>query len=287
MDSSPEHAGDPGGTVPVRLRLIGIDLDGTLIAPGAPVTDRLRRAVRAVGRAGITCVLVTGRAPYYLAEFADLGIFHPVAVCSNGAAWMNSASSTSGAWHQFAPAELATLVGKLRAALPGCQVAAERLAGFARETSYVPHWRSPLERVLPLAELIACPALKLVVRHPAHDAAELVELCRRAAGGRLMVAAGSGDFAELAPTGADKGAAMARLARQWSIERAQTAGIGDMPNDAPMLRWCGLPVAVAGGHPKVLAYARIVIPPPAEDGVAQFLEAVLDTEVRLGQHLPA
>ena len=45
-----------------------------------------------------------------------------------------------------------------------------------------------------------------------------------------------------------------------------------MPNDVAMLRWAGHGVAMANGHPDVLAAADEVTATNLEDGVAMVLE---------------
>jgi hydroxymethylpyrimidine pyrophosphatase-like HAD family hydrolase len=50
---------------------------------------------------------------------------------------------------------------------------------------------------------------------------------------------------------------------------------GDMPNDLDFLRAAGAGIAVANAHPDVARHADACAPSNAEDGVAQFLEALL------------
>jgi hydroxymethylpyrimidine pyrophosphatase-like HAD family hydrolase len=52
-----------------------------------------------------------------------------------------------------------------------------------------------------------------------------------------------------------------------------------MPNDLPMLAWAGQAYAVAGAHPDVLAAVQRHAPAVEEDGVAQVIEALLDSRV--------
>jgi hydroxymethylpyrimidine pyrophosphatase-like HAD family hydrolase len=56
-----------------------------------------------------------------------------------------------------------------------------------------------------------------------------------------------------------------------------TVAFGDGENDVELLQWAGYGVAVANAHERVLAVADWVCPPAAEEGVAQVIEAFLDS----------
>lgn len=50
---------------------------------------------------------------------------------------------------------------------------------------------------------------------------------------------------------------------------------GDMPNDAEMLAWAGLGLAVASAHPSLREVADGVVGACDDDGVAAAIEALL------------
>ena len=52
---------------------------------------------------------------------------------------------------------------------------------------------------------------------------------------------------------------------------------GDGENDVELLEWAGYGVAVANAHERLRALADLVCPPADEEGVAQVIEAVLDS----------
>ncbi|MCA9385570.1 HAD family phosphatase [Candidatus Dojkabacteria bacterium] len=49
--------------------------------------------------------------------------------------------------------------------------------------------------------------------------------------------------------GASKGDAIKYVQSELGISQEETAGIGDMPNDAPMFSQCGLKIAMGNAHP--------------------------------------
>ena len=66
-------------------------------------------------------------------------------------------------------------------------------------------------------------------------------------------------------------------AHRIGFTRERTVGCGDGENDIELLDWCGYAVAVANAHEQVLAGADLVCPPVTEEGVAQVIEAYLDS----------
>ncbi len=121
------------------------------------------------------------------------------------------------------------------------------------------------------------PPTKLVV---VDDPATLDELKPRLVaqfGGRLFVAKSLPFFLELASPDVSKGTGMAFLAEHLGFTAAQTVGFGDGENDFELLDWAGYAVAVENADDELKARADWVIPGPDEEGVAQVLEALLDS----------
>jgi Cof subfamily protein (haloacid dehalogenase superfamily) len=94
--------------------------------------------------------------------------------------------------------------------------------------------------------------------------------------GRLYISKSLPYFLELASPEVTKASGMAFLAEHMGFARERTVAVGDGENDVELLEWAGFAVAVESAHERVLAVADLVCPGPAEEGVAQVLEAFLD-----------
>ena len=66
--------------------------------------------------------------------------------------------------------------------------------------------------------------------------------------------------------------------RLRGFSRERTVAFGDGENDVELLEWAAYGVAVANAHERVLAVADFVCPPVQDEGVAQVLEAFLDSQ---------
>jgi Cof subfamily protein (haloacid dehalogenase superfamily) len=94
--------------------------------------------------------------------------------------------------------------------------------------------------------------------------------------GRLNAATSTPDYLEFTSGNSDKAGALSFMADRLGVPRAQVAAAGDGRNDASMLRWAGLGVAVEGSQPEVLAAAHDhTIAPPGHGGIDQLADMLL------------
>jgi Cof subfamily protein (haloacid dehalogenase superfamily) len=107
------------------------------------------------------------------------------------------------------------------------------------------------------------------------DALEVVMKARF--GQRLYIAKSLPHFLEFAAPSVTKAAGLAFLAERMGFTREATVAFGDGENDVELLDWAGYGVAVANAHERVLAIADYVCPSVEEEGVAQVIEAFLDS----------
>jgi Cof subfamily protein (haloacid dehalogenase superfamily) len=96
-------------------------------------------------------------------------------------------------------------------------------------------------------------------------------------GKRLYISKSLPHFLEFAGPDVTKAAGLAFVAERLGFSREATVAFGDGENDVELLEWAGYGVAVANAHERVLAIADYVCPSVDEEGVAQVMEAVLDS----------
>ena len=95
--------------------------------------------------------------------------------------------------------------------------------------------------------------------------------------GRLYISKSLPYFLELAAPHVTKAAGLEFLAKRLGFTRGQTVAFGDGENDVELVGWAGFGVAVANAHARVIAAADFVCPDVREEGVAQVIEAFLDS----------
>jgi len=84
------------------------------------------------------------------------------------------------------------------------------------------------------------------------------------------------DFCDFEPRSRGKGEAYPFLEAHYGILPRQVIAIGDQVNDIPMLRDAGLAVVMGNAPVEVKRFAHRVIRSNVEEGVADFIEGVLD-----------
>lgn len=267
-------------------RLIATDLDGTLLASDHhTISPRNRAALAAAAEQGIRVMAVSGRQAYSIATIVagtPLGSF---AIGSNGSVGMDLATGTvqfeerldvdaqtelTLAMMQRFPQLKATTVhngGNLYLAQHGYD--GDQDPGAAAAAWPVLH------RFADLADVLATPAVKLVLKDPEVPAHALLAAAEELAVPGCQPTISGAPFLEVARAGVTKGAALARVCEDLGIDAADVMALGDNNNDVEMLAWAGHGVAMANATSDALAVAQDVTATNDEDGFAQAVERVL------------
>ena len=90
--------------------------------------------------------------------------------------------------------------------------------------------------------------------------------------GQMQIVRSHELFIEANPLGVDKGTGLAWLAGHLGVPQSQVMAVGDQDNDAPMVAWAGLGVAMGNGSAACKAAADWIAPPMSKDGAAVAIE---------------
>lgn len=265
-----------------RPRLVVSDVDGTLIGHDEHVSRRTREAVRAVVASGTPFVLATGRPPRWIPPVVDGLDYAPLAVCANGAVIYDSATDRVLHAATLGVDDLAWLADLAARVLPGSGLAAERVGEsahdaatpqFVSEPGYEHAWLNPDNTELSGEELLAAPAVKLLIRLPGTTSQSMAEaLAPHVLGRADLTFSTDNGLVELSASGITKASGLSYIAEQLKVDPTSAIAFGDMPNDIPMLSLSGLGVAMENAHPDAKAAADEVTASNADDGVAKVLE---------------
>jgi Cof subfamily protein (haloacid dehalogenase superfamily) len=106
---------------------------------------------------------------------------------------------------------------------------------------------------------------------------ELESVLKPRFAGRLFVSKSLPHFLEFAHPDVSKGSGLAFVAERLGFTAAETVAAGDGENDRELLDWAGYGVAVANAHADILARADLVVPSVWDEGVADLLDAFVDS----------
>jgi Cof subfamily protein (haloacid dehalogenase superfamily) len=96
-------------------------------------------------------------------------------------------------------------------------------------------------------------------------------------GDRLYISKSLPYFLEFASPDVTKASGLEFVSKHLGFSRDRTVAFGDGENDIELVDWAGYGVAVANAHERMKEVADFVCPSVEEEGVAQVLEAYLDS----------
>jgi hydroxymethylpyrimidine pyrophosphatase-like HAD family hydrolase len=253
-------------------RMIALDIDGTILDTGRPISKRVLSVVGNAVSRGVHVVLATGRPVVStMPVLAELGLMAGNVLCSNGAVRVDTASGRILAMHRFDPAPVAA---RLRELLPGVVFAAEQPGEENLVTGpFLDTDGAFPSRTVDHDTLVARPVTRLTAWWHDRTADELRARVDPAGFTGVSVTMDRVMPCLVAvPAGISKGFALERLRVELDVAADATLAVGDGDNDVEMLRWAEYGVAM-GHAPDILkAVAREVTGSVADDGLAAILE---------------
>lgn len=274
----------------MNIRLIAIDLDGTLLRSDKNLSERSRRVLEECIRRGIYIVPCTGR--------TFEGIPEPVrriegiryAILTNGACIQDAETGEilerrglcwEKAMHVINRIEDFPLMydcyieGRGKAdrrfldTLEYYEIRPE-ICRLIRETrDPLPSLREYLEEKQPLLD-----KMNIYFKGYDRDTKQRVRQELAQIEG-IIVTSSMPNNLEINGEGAAKGEAVRRLARRLKIPVSQTMAFGDGENDRSMVELAGVGVAMENGNPLIKKCASYIAPPNDADGVAEIIEKLV------------
>lgn len=262
------------------IKLISLDLDGTLLDPKGRVTDASKTAIARARAAGLRVVINTGRDCHEAAWFArEAGC--DTLNASTGGGMVSEVERTLRQWDVPEPSG--------RRAVELCLGWGFDLMVFAGEKTLVSSaYKKYLDRYYPFPAFhthavvtddplgyMAEHKLPLTKIHGELDPAQY-PLDRLAALPGVSLTTSSSHDVELVAANANKGTALALIAQQYGIPLEECAAVGDSANDLEVLRAVGTPIAMGNAPENVKAAAARVAPANDQEGVAWAILSCLE-----------
>ncbi len=262
----------------MRPKLIALDLDGTLMGETRVIPERTHRAVRQAIEDGGRVTIATGRAFAPTARFArDLQVNTPL-ICYQGAL-IRDHRDGQVVHAATIPLDVAReVVVYSQARQLKFQAYTEEDRAFADQVDSVTAQVAklagvPVTGVGDLAAWLHRPLLKLLYFVTCRESvAGLVRELQTRFNRRVQVVRSWDHLVEVTGPGVSKGAALARLAEHLGVAQASTMAVGDHDNDASMIAWAGLGVAMGNASRAAKDAADVVAPPLAAEGAAWAIE---------------
>lgn len=264
----------------MAVKMIGLDLDGTLIGKDRGISARDREALLKAAALGVHIVPVTGRPIAGLPEaLKDIKI--DCTITSNGATVCHNGEVVIK--HHFSGDTCAELLRRFDSRYSIAEIFIGGM-GYEDERSYrntaaqfeftpimeyFKKSRRVVEDIYALLAVSEIEELAVMCESPAQCEELLAEL---KAFPTLKAARPMPSYLEIMASDGGKGTALNELAARFGIERGEIMAVGDSDNDADMLMKAGVPVAMGNAAESLKRIACFVTEDNAHDGVAAAVE---------------
>ena len=254
----------------MAIRLVAVDVDGTLVTADQRVLPRVQAAAQRAAEHGIQLVLCTGRAPGECWYILDALPQVRYAVTQTGAIAQDLKTGETLYHCPLSPDDARLIYSHVR-----------RYDGFVNFFSggivyNARRQMAQFERYYPV-DFRDRPVEKLYVPFSCREECEkaMADLTQLP---YFVTGAGYVDLEVMNPH-TSKGIALEALCQRLGIPREQVMAIGDSGNDAAMLDFAGVGVAMGNGEEALKQKADLIAPTNEEGGVADMLELAIKGEI--------
>lgn len=262
-----------------RIRLVALDIDGTLLTSANRLSPAVAAAVRAVDERGVAVALATGRWYESARRWAErLGLAAPI-ISHNGAR-ITCPDQDEDLLRLTLPLEPARALAAFmdERGIDGSLTVGPHT--YMRPRPGLDPARLPAEirLVTAFAPRVTEPPLSLLVFDPEGITAlpaAFQDRFRDSLRFTVNRTSGTADHLTVHHPEVDKGRALARVCAHLGVPPDQTLAIGDAESDTAMFAVAGLAVAMGNATDAVKARATVVAPANDEDGVAWALRHLL------------
>ena len=246
-----------------RFDLIAIDLDGTLLRSDKQAAKYDAVAIREAVRRGVRVVIATARPPRSSIEIhGRLGLDTPI-INYNGAL-IHDPVAICDLQHQPLRSETARQVVEIARSIDPSVIVDIEVLDKSFTDRENPKLKTETGKkfrpdfVGPLDEILTQPVTKLMFLAESSRLGPIRHAVLTRFPGRVGVMLSDDHIMQIVNPAVDKGSALAWVAGRFGISAEKVCAIGDAPNDAGMLRWAGLGIAVGNAFGSARDHADVI-----------------------------
>jgi len=265
------------------IRLVAIDVDGTLLDSSHELSDEVRNSVRRLSASGIEVALATGRGPALLHDLIRELDFMPWLICFSGG-WIGQVESLRAR-------ELKAQLDKRLCRPAVCAVLAFARMHDVEANVFTPeNWwvRKMTPEIIEESRIVKLrPAVlpelvtdgkelsKILLITGRDRPSDVLLTIKESIKGFCTAILAKTNYLEIVPPGVNKGRALALLTETLGLNLSDVAAIGDGANDLEMLREAGLSIAMGNASSDLKRIAQWVVRTNDESGVSDAVDRIL------------
>lgn len=269
----------------MKIKLVAVDLDGTLLTNEREITPQVFEAVQDAKKAGVKVVITTGRPISGVQKILqELQLTDPgdYVITFNGGLVQDAATAGDVVKETLSYddyLDIEALARKLDVPMhastkKGMYTANRNIGKYTIYESMLVD--SPVFYRTP-EEMVTKEIVKIMMVDEPHILDEKIKLIPSAFFDKYNISKSAPFYLEITPKTANKGKAIQYLAEHLGLTLAQTMAIGDQENDRSMLEMVENPVVMENGTEELKKIAKYITKSNQESGVAHAIRKwVLD-----------
>lgn len=272
------------------VRLLALDIDGTLLTTRGVLTPRVRASLEAARARGVTIALVTGRrfnSARLLVQELELHLSVPL--ISHNGALTKEVTTLETISHHSLDAEIARSIIRIGRECGVDMICCDDPHGLGTMViegispdnvalqRYLDKYRDAVTEVPDLLDYVRHDPIQMMFSGRCDPMDEFADHLQAQMDGQIQLFKTRYRRADLTildaiSVAASKGAGVEDIARVQGIAREEIMAIGDNHNDLTMLRYAGTGVVMGNAEEELKQAGFIVTASNEEDGVAEAVE---------------
>jgi Cof subfamily protein (haloacid dehalogenase superfamily) len=254
------------------VRLVAIDLDGTLLNDSKQVSDHTADALCCLPMRDVRVVIASARPPRSVRHIYNLLKLDTWQINYNGALIWDEPNQRAVFHRPLTGPLVAEIVELARdmfdETIVTCEVM-DRWYTDREDNAYTTETGKLFKPdvIEPLEQICEADVTKLMLLGEPRIILRLEDMLAQSFGDRVSVVKTDQDMLQIMDKKVSKAVALAAVAKHYGVPMGQVLAIGDAPNDVGMLQLAGVSVAMDNAHPLVKSVADWVAPSNNDHGV--------------------
>jgi Cof subfamily protein (haloacid dehalogenase superfamily) len=264
------------GTLVVRpqypIRLVAVDLDGTLLNDSKQVSERTAGALRCLPARGVKVVIASARPPRSVRHIYQALRLDTLTINYNGALIWDEPRQAPVFHRPLPRGAPKRIIEDARELFPDVQVTCEILDKWYTDRFDAAHVTETgrlfkPDVIAPLKSFCGGQITKLMLLGDPPVVTQLASELSAAYAKQVTVLRTDDDLLQIMDRRVSKSVALNIVARHYGIRKREIMAIGDAPNDVGMLQMSGVAIAMNNAHRLVKETADWVAPSNNDHGV--------------------
>lgn len=264
----------------MKYKLIALDLDNTLLDMEHKLSENTIKTIQSIQQRGYEIIIATGRMFISTLPFAQKLNLENEVISYNGALIMDVVSKEK-IFQQSIELDTAREIINI------CNEVDLHLNIYLDDQLFVGEYNHLVKKYEKIAGIKARvvgnlhqflkkdPTKLLVIENNREKKKKFLQMFKRKFKNKLAVTESKAKFIEFMAPGVSKGKALRFLVDKKGVKQSQVIAAGDGWNDAEMIEWAGLGIAMGNAPEEIKDKADLVAPHHDREGVARILSRIL------------